>query len=114
MEDRQIELERLKFSQKQDAQENSVLKMRLQEMKAANDSEKRLLEAQVSQVIHSQAGHIAAQRDKIAVLQTALQGELTLSQNRIAEQEKEIKWLKKALDETAQQVDISHHLITTL
>lgn len=52
-------------------------------------------------MIHSQAGHIASQREKISVLQSALQDELTLSQNRIAEQEKEIKWLKKALDETS-------------
>ena len=40
---------------------------------------------------------------KISSLQKALQDELSISQNRIAEQEKEIKWLKKALSDTAQQ-----------
>ena len=101
MEERSKEFERLRVAQLMDAQENSSLKLRLQEMKTVNDSEKKLLENQVSQVIHSQAGHIASQREKITALQSALQDELTLSQNRIAEQEKEIKWLKKALDETS-------------
>ena len=90
------------MTQLQDAQENSTLKVRLQELKLANENERAMLENQVSHVIHSQAGHIAAQREKISSLQTALQEELTESQNRIAEQEKEIKWLKKALDETNQ------------
>ena len=101
MEERSKEFERLRVAQLMDAQENSSLKLRLQEMKTVNDSEKKLLENQVSQVIHSQAGHIASQREKISALQSALQDELTLSQNRIAEQEKEIKWLKRALDETS-------------
>ena len=102
LEERSVEFDRLRMAQLQDAQENSALKVRLQELKVANDNEKALLEQQVSHVIHSQAGHIAAQREKITTLQSALQEELTLSQNRIAEQEKEIKWLKKALDETSQ------------
>lgn len=101
LEERSKEFERLRVAQLMDAQENSSLKLRLQEMKTVNDSEKKLLENQVSQVIHSQAGHIASQREKISALQSALQDELTLSQNRIAEQEKEIKWLKRALDETS-------------
>ena len=37
------------------------------------------------------SGHIQAQREKIVSLQNALQDELLVSQNRIAEQEKEIK-----------------------
>jgi uncharacterized damage-inducible protein DinB len=102
LEDRTVEFDRLRMTQQQDAQENHSLKVRLQELKHANESEKALLEAQVSHVIHSQAGHIAAQKEKISSLQSALQEELTMSQNRIAEQEKEIKWLKKALDETSQ------------
>jgi hypothetical protein len=101
LEERTLEFDRLRQAQQQDAQENSSLKGRLQEMKYANDNEKRLLDQQVSQVIHSQAGQLASQREKISSLQTALQDELSLSQNRIAEQEKEIKWLKQALDETA-------------
>lgn len=100
MEDRSKEFERLKLIQMKDAKENMALKMRLQEMKLANDGEKKLLEQQVSKLIHSQAGYIANQKDKINQLQNALQDELTISQNRIAEQEQEIKWLKKALDET--------------
>ena len=83
-----------------DASENLALKSRLQELKEANEREKKQLESQISQVIHSQAGQINSQKQKINKLQSALQDELTLSQNRIAEQEKEIKWLKKALDET--------------
>jgi len=67
-------------------------------------------------LIHSQAGHIASQKDKINHLQVALQDELTMSQNRIAEQEQEIKWLKKALDETNQaasqdQISKMQHVI---
>ena len=69
-----------------DAKENSALKNRLQELKEANELEKKQLESQVSTVIHSQAGHIAAQRQKITMLQSALQDELAMSQNRIAEQ----------------------------
>jgi hypothetical protein len=64
----------------------SALKNRLQELKEANELEKKQLESQVSTVIHSQAGHIAAQRQKITMLQSALQDELAMSQNRIAEQ----------------------------
>eukprot|EP01038_Epipyxis_sp_PR26KG_P006383 gene6383-8793_t len=102
LDDRTTEFERLKLLQMKDAKENLALKGRLTELKDANEKEKKLLEAQISQVIHSQAGQINSQRHKISVLQSALQDELTMSQNRIAEQEKEIKWLKKALDETSQ------------
>jgi len=103
-----MEFDRLRMTHEQDAQENSTLKVRLQELKMANENEKAQLEKQVSHVIHSQAGHIASQREKISSLQTALQDELTLSQNRIMEQEKEIKWLKKALDETSQAAQGPH------
>lgn len=54
-----------------------------------------MLESQMAQVVHSQAGQLASQRQKISSLQTALQEELALSQNKIAEQEKEITWLKR-------------------
>ena len=116
MEDRSREFERLKLLQMKDSKENTALKMRLQEMKLANDAEKKMLEQQVSKLIHSQAGYIANQKDKINQLQTALQDELTISQNRIAEQEQEIKWLKKALDETnnyasKDQIDKMQHVI---
>jgi len=110
LEERSVEFERLRMAQLQDAQENSSLKVRLQELKITNENEKAMLEKQVSHVIHSQAGHIASQREKISTLQNALQDELTLSQNRIAEQEKEIKWLKQALDETSQAAQSPHEL----
>lgn len=102
LEERSNEFERLRLIQLKDSRENGALKSRLQEMKLANEAEKKMLEHQVSQLIHSQAGHLASQKEKIAQLQTALQDELTISQNRIAEQEQEIKWLKKALDESNQ------------
>jgi len=69
-----------------DAKENSTLRNRLQELNETIEMERKQLESQVSTVIHSHEGHIAAQRQKIAMLQSALQEELTLSQNRIAEQ----------------------------
>eukprot|EP01040_Poterioochromonas_malhamensis_P019835 gene19835-23536_t len=102
LEDRSREFDRLRLVHMKDSKENMALKSRLEEMKAANESEKKMLEQQVSQLIVSQAGHLASQKEKIAQLQTALQDELTMSQNRIAEQEQEIKWLKKALDESNQ------------
>jgi hypothetical protein len=86
LEDRSTEFDKLRLLQMRDAKENSALKNRLQELKEANELEKKQLESQVSTVIHSQAGHIAAQRQKITMLQSALQDELTMSQNRIAEQ----------------------------
>lgn len=78
-----------------DAKENMQLKTRLQELHEANIREKKELESQMSTVIHSQAGELAAQKQKLSTLQSALQEELTLSQNKIAEQEKEINWLKR-------------------
>ena len=95
LDERTTEFDRLKLDQQRDASENSSLKQRLQELHRANEEEKRQLEAQMSNVIHSQAGQLASQRQRISALQRALQDELALSQNRIAEQEREIKWLKK-------------------
>eukprot|EP01039_Chlorochromonas_danica_P008930 gene8930-9852_t len=116
LEERTLEFERLRMMQLKDAKENSVLKARLQEMKMANEQEKRLLEQQVGQLISSQTGQLQLQKEKISQLQLALQDELTQSQNRIAEQEQEIKWLKKALDESNQampkdQMEKMQHLI---
>lgn len=101
LDDRATEFERLRRAHMQDANENVALKERLQELHIANDKEKKQLESQMKHVIHSQAGQLVTQRQKIATLQNELQNELALSQNRIAEQEREIKWLKKALDESA-------------
>jgi hypothetical protein len=84
-----------------DAKENLTLKSRLTELSQANELEKKQLETQLSHVVHSQAGQLSVQREKISTLQKSLHDELSISQNRIAEQEKEIKWLKKALDDTA-------------
>lgn len=103
LDERTFEFERLRALQMQDATENLELKKRLQELNMANESEKKQLEQQMSHVLHSQAGQLAAQRQKIASLQRALQDELAISQNRIAEQEKEIKWLKTALHESSKE-----------
>ena len=78
-----------------DAEENMALKAKFQAMQAANDQEKKQLEAHMKHVIHSQAGQLVSQKQRITHLQQSLQGELLISQNKIAEQEKEIKWLKR-------------------
>jgi len=80
-----------------DARENNTLKARLQLLNEANEKEKKQLEDQMAQVIHSQAGQLASQRQKISTLQRALEAELAVSMNRIVEQEKEIKWLKRSV-----------------
>ena len=92
LEERSVEFENLKLK---DMEENAALKSRYQELQVANDSEKRQLEAQMKHVIHSQEGQLMSQRKKISTLQQELQSELTMYQNKIAEQEKEIKWLKR-------------------
>lgn len=78
-----------------DSKENAALKRRYQELEQANEAEKKQWELQMKQVIHSHEGQLVSQRQRIANLQQELQGELAISQNKIAEQEKEIKWLKK-------------------
>eukprot|EP01034_Spumella_vulgaris_P021576 gene21576-27614_t len=101
IDERTVEFEKLKMQQMAEKKENIGLKNRLKELQLTNDQERQQLESQVSQVIHSQAGHIQSQRTKISLLQTALQDELTMSQNVIAEQEKEIRWLQEELEKTA-------------
>jgi chromosome segregation ATPase len=105
LDERTKEFERLRVLHMEDARENSTLKSRLQELQLANEFEKKELEDQMSQVIHSQAGQLALQKDRIYSLQQALEVELSVSLNRIAEQEQEIKYLQKALEErpTAQE-----------
>ena len=103
LDERSNEFEMLRHSHLRDAHENEALKRRLQKLKEANEREKKQLENQMSNIIHSQAGQLAKQNEKISTLQQSLQDELTVSQNRIAEQEQEIKWLKKALDDAAKQ-----------
>jgi ABC-type enterochelin transport system ATPase subunit len=85
----------LRSVQLRDAKENVELKERLQELHTVNVKEKEELEAQMSRVIHSQAGELMMQKKKLSSLQSALQEELSISQNKIAEQEKEINWLKR-------------------
>ena len=82
LEDRSSEFDRLRLVQLKESSENSQLKQKLEQLKHANETEKKQLESQVANVIHSQVGHINAQREKIAMLQGALQDELTMSQNR--------------------------------
>ena len=65
----------------------------------------RYLPIYCTQVIHGQAGQLEAQKKKISGLQEELETELSVSQNLIAEQEREIKWLKGALDESAVAID---------
>eukprot|EP01041_Mallomonas_annulata_P000281 gene281-505_t len=102
LDDRSSEFDRLRLVQMKDAKENLSLKTRLQQLNTMNEAEKRQLEMQMSHIIHSQAGQLAVQREKISSLQTALESELAVSHNRIVEQEKEIKWLKRALDDSSQ------------
>ena len=100
LDERTREFERLRQLHLEENKENLALKTRLQELQLANEFEKRELETQMSQVIHSQAGELALQKERIVSLQSALEQELSVSLNRIAEQEREIKWLQKALDES--------------
>ncbi len=95
LEDRSTEFERLRCLHLKDTQENLSLKARYHELQEANNKEKMQLESHMKHVIHSQEGQLNSAKQKISHLQSALQGELSLSQNKIAEQEKEIKWLKK-------------------
>lgn len=102
LEDRSNEFERLRLIHLKDTNENVSLKTRLQELQAANESEKLELENQLSHIIHNQAGQLVNQKERISSLQQSLQDEVQVSQNRIAEQEKEIKWLKRALEDKTQ------------
>jgi len=95
LDERTAEFERLRLLQAQESEENSVLKSRFEELKAANEREKMELETQMKQLIHSQAGEFAQETKKFSILQTGLQDELKRSHHKILEQEKEILWLKK-------------------
>ena len=77
LEARSMEFTRLKTNQLQDAQENLILKARLQDLNYTNDMEKKELEKQMSNVIHSQAGQLSEHKDRISNLQGALQSELS-------------------------------------
>jgi hypothetical protein len=55
-----------------DAAENIALKSRFQELQSANDREKKQLELQMKQVIHSQAGQLVSQTQKISKLQQVI------------------------------------------
>ena len=100
LDERSNEFEMLRHTQLKDATENEALKVRLRQLKEANEREKKELESQMSHIIHSQAGQLAKQNEKISSLQQGLQEELASSHVRIAEQDREIKRLRKALDET--------------
>ena len=85
LDERTVEFDKLRKLQKIDSEENFLMKRRLEEMKAANELEKNQLEAQMKHIIHSQAGQLVNQTNKLSQLQVALQDELLLSQNRIGE-----------------------------
>jgi len=118
LDERSSEFEMLRHTQLKDASENEALKERLRQLKEANEREKKELELQVraplpylpylphasfsasrtplslalgrqmSNIIHSQAGQLAKQNEKISTLQQSLQEELTTAQARIADQVK--------------------------
>ena len=73
-----------------------------QALKDANEREKKELESQMSHIIHSQAGQLAKQNEKISTLQQTTQEELVSAQAKMGDQEREIKWLKSALEESNQ------------
>ena len=95
LEDRGAECERLLLLHMGDAEQNAALKARYQDLQIANEKEKKQLELQMRKVIHSQEGQLRSQQVRISQLQESLQGELELSQNKIAEQENDIKWLRR-------------------
>ena len=86
LDERSSEFEMLRHSQLKDASENEALKERLRQLKDANEREKKELEMQMSNIIHSQAGQLAKQNEKISTLQQSLQDELSTAQARIADQ----------------------------
>ena len=102
MDERSSEFELLRHTQLKDASENEALKERLKALKDANEREKKELESQMSQIIHSQAGQLAKQNEKISTLQQTTQEELVSAQAKMGDQEREIIWLKKALEESNQ------------
>ena len=95
MDDRNAECERLSLMHIDDSEQNAALKARYHDLQVANEREKKQLEQQMRKVIHSQEGQLRSQQVRISQLQESLQGELALSQNKIAEQENDIKWLKR-------------------
>lgn len=104
LDDRTAEFDRLKMLHMRENSENATLKSKLTELNAINDQEKKQLEQQMGQIIHSQLGQLEVQKRKIVSLQDSLQQELAVSQNVIAEQDREIKWLKGALEDTSVEV----------
>jgi chromosome segregation ATPase len=105
LDDRVNEFQNLRAIQMRDHSENLQLKGRLEKLNVVNERERKQLESQMSFMIHSHAGELQKQSEKIKTLQSELQKELDESQNRVAEQEKEIKWLKQALDEHEQAAE---------
>jgi hypothetical protein len=98
LEERTLEYERLKLSQMRDAEENNNLKFKLNALSNTNDVERKQLEKQMSSVIHSHAGQLASHKDRITFLQRSLRDELSVSQDKIIEQEREIELLKTSIE----------------
>ncbi len=95
MDERSQEFERLRELHKNDLDENIFLKARLEELKEANEIERKQLEEQMNLMIHSQAGQFAQESQRFTSLQNALQEEVIQSQQRIEEQKQEISWLRR-------------------
>lgn len=88
------EFDRLRDLHSSDAQENQVLRQRLTEIGADNETEKKEMETKVAQIIHNQAGAMAVQRRQVMDLQTRLTEELANWQHKCAEQKVEIAGLR--------------------
>ena len=95
---RAMEFERLSSLKFQSVEENRELKTKLQIMEAANNKEKGELENKLTSVIHNSKSHLAAQQQQFINLQSKLASQLTLYQNKVAEQQKEITTLKSTVE----------------
>lgn len=112
LDERSLEYDRLRNMHLQDMQEKRELKSRLSQLSTMNEAEREELEAKMGTIIHSQAGQISTQRQKISVLQKGLTGELALAKQEVQQKEEQIAWLKEALDkansEMADEEEVKH------
>ena len=92
LDERTHEFERLRVEQMRDAKENVSLKVRLEELNRANETEKKQLENQMSHVIQP-GWTVGISETKISTLQKALQDELAVSRAALLSRERE-EWLK--------------------
>jgi hypothetical protein len=96
LDERTHEFERLRGLHKNDLDENIALKTRLEDLKRINELERKELEYQMKNIIHSQAGKFAKESERFSSLQAALQDQVIQLHSCVSEQNHEISWLKRS------------------